>query len=72
MDAAISRSATSCRSRRWTCADACGAEPVWDLNIVAGQILARKGIAPDAETSDFVTEGSPFSTAGPWPVSHWN
>ncbi len=31
-------------------------EPVWDLKIVAGRILARKGIAPDANIWDFVTE----------------
>jgi hypothetical protein len=31
-------------------------EPVWDLKIVAGRILARKSIAPDAKVLDFVTE----------------
>ena len=31
-------------------------EPVWDLRIVAGRILARKSIAPDAKVWDFVTE----------------
>ena len=31
-------------------------EPVWDLKIVAARILARKGIAPDAEVWGFVTE----------------
>ena len=31
-------------------------EPVWDLKIVAGRILARKGIAPDAKVWVFVTE----------------
>ena len=31
-------------------------EPVWDLKIVAGRILARKGIAPDAKVWGFVTE----------------
>jgi 3-methyladenine DNA glycosylase AlkD len=31
-------------------------EPVWDLKIVAGRILARKSIAPDAEVWGFVTE----------------
>jgi 3-methyladenine DNA glycosylase AlkD len=31
-------------------------EPVWDLKIVAGRILARKSIAPDAKVWDFVTE----------------
>ena len=31
-------------------------EPVWDLKIVAGRILARKAIAPDAKVWDFVTE----------------
>jgi 3-methyladenine DNA glycosylase AlkD len=31
-------------------------EPVWDLKIVAGRILARKSIEPDAKVWDFVTE----------------
>ena len=31
-------------------------EPVWDLKIVAGRILGRKGIAPDANVWAFVTE----------------
>jgi 3-methyladenine DNA glycosylase AlkD len=31
-------------------------EPVWDLKIVAGRILARKSVAPDAEVWAFVTE----------------
>jgi 3-methyladenine DNA glycosylase AlkD len=31
-------------------------EPVWDLKIVAGRILARKSIEPDAEVWAFVTE----------------
>ncbi len=31
-------------------------EPVWDLKIVAGRILARKSIAPDAKVWGFVTE----------------
>ena len=31
-------------------------EPVWDLKIVAGRILARKSVAPDAKVWDFVTE----------------
>src|SRR5271155_912177 len=31
-------------------------EPVWDLTIVAGRILARKSIAPDAKVWGFVTE----------------
>ena len=31
-------------------------EPVWDLKIVAGRILGRKGIAPDAKVWGFVTE----------------
>jgi 3-methyladenine DNA glycosylase AlkD len=31
-------------------------EPVWDLKIVAGRILARKSIAPDAKIWTFVTE----------------
>jgi 3-methyladenine DNA glycosylase AlkD len=31
-------------------------EPVWDLKIVAGRILARKSIARDAKVLDFVTE----------------
>jgi 3-methyladenine DNA glycosylase AlkD len=31
-------------------------KPVWDLKIVAGRILARKSIAPDAKVWDFVTE----------------
>jgi hypothetical protein len=31
-------------------------EPVWDLKIVAGRILARKSIAPDARVWGFVTE----------------
>jgi DNA alkylation repair enzyme len=31
-------------------------EPVWDLKIVAGRILARKSIAPDAKAWGFVTE----------------
>jgi len=31
-------------------------EPVWDLKIVAGRILGRKGIAPDAKVWTFVTE----------------
>jgi 3-methyladenine DNA glycosylase AlkD len=31
-------------------------EPVWDLKIVVGRILARKGIAPDAKVWGFVTE----------------
>jgi 3-methyladenine DNA glycosylase AlkD len=30
-------------------------EPVWDLRIVAGRILARKAVAPDADVWDFVT-----------------
>ncbi len=30
-------------------------EPVWDLKIVAGRILARKSIAADAEVWEFVT-----------------
>src|SRR5271157_4950290 len=31
-------------------------EPVWDLKVVAGRILARKSIAPDAKVWGFVTE----------------
>ena len=31
-------------------------EPVWDLKIVAGRILARKSIEPDAKVWAFVTE----------------
>jgi 3-methyladenine DNA glycosylase AlkD len=31
-------------------------EPVWDLKIVAGRILTRKSIEPDAEVWSFVTE----------------
>ena len=31
-------------------------EPVWDLRIVSGRILARKSIAPDAKVWGFVTE----------------
>jgi 3-methyladenine DNA glycosylase AlkD len=31
-------------------------EPVWDLKIVAGRILARKSIEPDARVWGFVTE----------------
>ena len=31
-------------------------EPVWDLKIVAGRILARKSIEPDARVWAFVTE----------------
>jgi 3-methyladenine DNA glycosylase AlkD len=31
-------------------------EPVWDLKIVAGRIVARKSIEPDAEVWSFVTE----------------
>jgi 3-methyladenine DNA glycosylase AlkD len=31
-------------------------EPVWDLKIVAGRILARKSIEPDAKVWGFVTE----------------
>ena len=31
-------------------------EPVWDLKIVAGRILARKSIEPDAKAWRFVTE----------------
>jgi 3-methyladenine DNA glycosylase AlkD len=31
-------------------------EPVWDLKIVAGRILARKSIEPDAQVWRFVTE----------------
>ena len=34
-------------------------EPVWDLKIVAGRILARKSIAPDAKVWGFVTERLP-------------
>jgi 3-methyladenine DNA glycosylase AlkD len=34
-------------------------EPVWDLKIVAGRILARKSIEPDAEVWRFVTERLP-------------
>jgi 3-methyladenine DNA glycosylase AlkD len=34
-------------------------EPVWDLKIVAGRILARKSIAPDAKVWGFVTERMP-------------
>ena len=30
-------------------------EPVWDLKIVAGRILARKAVAPDANVWTFVT-----------------
>ena len=30
-------------------------EPVWDLRIVAGRILARKAVAPDADVWAFVT-----------------
>jgi 3-methyladenine DNA glycosylase AlkD len=57
MDAAIKqtlgaltqRQALSLSERLWR-------EPVWDLKIVAGRILARKSIEPDAEVWDFVTE----------------
>jgi 3-methyladenine DNA glycosylase AlkD len=35
------------------------AEPVWDLKIVAGRILARKSIAQDAAVWGFVTERLP-------------
>jgi 3-methyladenine DNA glycosylase AlkD len=31
-------------------------EPTWDLKIVAGRLLARKSIDPDAEAWEFVTE----------------
>lgn len=31
-------------------------EPVWDLKIVAGRMLSRKSIAPDAKVWGFVTE----------------
>lgn len=31
-------------------------EPVWDLKIAAGRILARKSIEPDAKVWNFVTE----------------
>jgi len=31
-------------------------EPVWDLKIVAGRILARKSVEPDAKVWAFVTE----------------
>ena len=31
-------------------------EPVWDLKIVAGRILARKSVEPDAKVWRFVTE----------------
>ena len=34
-------------------------EPVWDLKIVAGRILARKSIEPDAKAWRFVTERFP-------------
>ena len=34
-------------------------EPVWDLRIVAGRILARKSIEPDAKVWGFVTERKP-------------
>jgi 3-methyladenine DNA glycosylase AlkD len=34
-------------------------EPVWDLKIVAGRILARKSIGPDAAVWGFVTERMP-------------
>ncbi len=34
-------------------------QPVWDLKIVAGRILARKGIAADAKVWGFVTERLP-------------
>jgi hypothetical protein len=34
-------------------------EPVWDLKIVAGRILARRGIEPHAEVWRFVTERLP-------------
>jgi hypothetical protein len=34
-------------------------EPVWDLKIVAGRILARRSIAPDAKVWEFVTERLP-------------
>jgi len=31
-------------------------EPVWDLRIVAGRVLARKAVAPDAAVWTFVTQ----------------
>jgi 3-methyladenine DNA glycosylase AlkD len=34
-------------------------EPVWDLKILAGRILARKSIEPDARVWGFVTERLP-------------
>jgi 3-methyladenine DNA glycosylase AlkD len=34
-------------------------EPVWDLKIVAGRILARRSIDPDADVWAFVTEHLP-------------
>ena len=34
-------------------------EPVWDLKIVAGRILARKSIEPNAKVWSFVTERLP-------------
>jgi 3-methyladenine DNA glycosylase AlkD len=34
-------------------------EPVWDLKIVAGRILGRKTVAPDAGVWSFVTEHLP-------------
>ena len=43
-------------------------EPVWDLKIVAGRILARKAVAPDAAVWAFVFARMGDSTAGRSPT----
>jgi hypothetical protein len=41
-------------------------EPTWDLKIVAGRILGRESIDPDAEAWDFVTERLPDLDGWGW------
>jgi 3-methyladenine DNA glycosylase AlkD len=60
MDAAIKQALGDLTQRQ--ALDLCARlwrEPVWDLKIVAGRILARKGIEPNAEAWEFVTERLP-------------
>jgi 3-methyladenine DNA glycosylase AlkD len=57
MDAAIKQTLGDLTQRQ--ALDLCARlwrEPVWDLKIVAGRILARKSIAPDGKVWRFVTE----------------
>ena len=60
MDVAIKETLGSLSQRQ--ALDLCGRlwrEPVWDLKIAAGRILARKSIEPDAAVWDFVTQRMP-------------